>query len=215
MAIAVVTGAHPIDVRGFQEAIECSTGSACVFQSLYEFGTDSPQARAAYDLVIFYHWHLPTPLAEPDEWWQRGTREALEGLGNGQGMIILHHSLVAFPEWDTWDLICGYRGRGNFTYHQDQIVHVELADPEHPITRGMSDFTIEDEVYSMRSPDPSMVTPILTTRHEMSMSTLAWAHMVKQSRVFCLQLGHGPTAYAHPSFREILGRASSWVCEES
>lgn len=211
MAVAVVTGAHPIDVRAFQRGMEAALNEECVFQSLYEFGTDTGSARDAYDLVVFYHWHLETPLAEPREWWQKGTREALESLGGGQGLILLHHSIVAFPEWDTWDRLSGFTNRADFSYHQDQLLEVSVVDGEHPITAGISDFIIEDEAYRMASPDPTMVIPILTCGHELSMDIIAWTHTVRDSRVFCMQLGHGKTAYEHQSFRQLLGNAATWV----
>ena len=210
MTIAVVTGAHPIEIREFQDAVREAAPSQCYFQSLYEWGTDSAEARASYDAVVFYQWHLDTPLAEPTAWWQKGTREAIEELGNGQGIVLLHHSIVAFPGWPTWDRLCGF-GQRDFAYHQDQDVSVSIVDPANPITRGLSDFRIEDEVYLMDSPSPSDVVPVLTTDHPLSMRTIAWTHEVGTSRVFCFQLGHGHTSYGHEAFRSILGNGIRWA----
>lgn len=211
MSIAVVTGAHPIDVRRFQDTLKGATERVCHFQSLYEFCTDSAEARHSYEAIVFYHWHLDTPEIEPEEWWKRGTREALEDLGSGQGIVMLHHSIVAFPAWETWDELCGFTGRGDFSYHQDQIVPVSVVDADHPITRGLSDFVIEDEVYLMKSPQPHEVTPLLMADHPLSMSTIGWTHEYGESRVFSLQLGHGPTAYGNSSFQRVLRNAIDWV----
>lgn len=210
MTIAVVTGAHPLEIREYQDLFVDLSPSRCYFQGLYEWGTDPTLARESYDTVVFYHWHLDEPLAEPDAWWQKGTREAIEALGGGQGVVLLHHSIVAFPGWSTWDRLCGFSNR-NFSYHQDQTVPVHVADPRHPITRDLEDFVIEDEVYLMESPPPGSVTPLLTTDHPMSMRTIAWTHEVDGSRVFCLQLGHGHTSYGNPSFRAILQSGIRWA----
>ena len=210
MDIAVVTGAHPFDVRSFQDSVVSATRARCYVQGLYEFGAEPTRVRQSYDAVVFYHWHLDVPAKAPDVWWKAGTREAIESLGTGQGLVLLHHSIVAFPGWDTWDSLCGFSER-TFDYHQDQLIDAHVVDPAHPVTHEMSDFRILDETYSMRSPNPSKVTPLLSTSHEQSMTTLAWAHHVQQSRVVCLQLGHGPSAFTNPGFRRLLGNGVRWV----
>lgn len=209
MAVAVITGAHPIDVAPFQDAVTSVSTAPCYFQSIYEFAAEPAAVRHGYEAVVFYHWHLPTPEPEPAEWWQRGVRQSIEELGTGQGIVVLHHSLVAFPDWPVWDRLCGFSDR-TFTYHQGQDFHVNVVDRANPATFDVDDFDIRDETYLMRSPDEGRVTPLLQVDHPLSMRTIAWHHEVGKSRVFCLQLGHDAQAYANRGFRRVLQSGLTW-----
>ncbi len=51
------------------------------------------------------------------------------------------------------------------------------------------------------------VTALLTTSHPKSSNPIGWARAEGKSRVVYLQLGHGPSAYADPNYRRLLGNA--------
>ena len=123
--------------------------------------------------------------------------------------MVLHHALLAFPEWPRWSEVCGIDDR-TFGFHHDQQVPIEVADPTHPITAGLADWELPDETYTMSSADKDSRI-LLTTDHTLSMRTLAWTRQFGQARVFCFQSGHDNATYADRGFRTVLHRGIRWA----
>jgi len=86
---------------------------------------------------------------------------------------------------------------------------VEIANPDHPITKGMEPFEVVDETYMMPDADPGNEI-LLTTDNANSTKTVGWTRQYKKSRVFCTPLGHDKLVWAHPSFRQLVQRAIEW-----
>ena len=205
--VAVITGYHPFDVPAFHQVFRSFADVDCYPQNLEDFATSPDQARQWYDVLVFYNMHME-PLGEVG--WQPAARHAIEMLGEAeQGVLILHHALLAWPGWQVWNDIVGIDDR-SFGYHYGETVNVHVAAPGHPITQGLSDWTMLDETYTMAdcSPDSEI---LLTTEHPKSMRTLAWTRQYKQSRVLCFESGHDNDTYQDPNFRTFLHQGIQWL----
>ena len=113
----------------------------------------------------------------------------LEGLGDGdQGIFLLHHALVAFPDWPLWRELSGMRQRGSIPCTFDQTVHIDIADTAHQITSTLKPCDIVDETYNIDDADEDSHI-LLTTDHPQSMKTIAWTRTFGKARVFCYQAG--------------------------
>jgi type 1 glutamine amidotransferase len=160
---------------------------------------DEGRVRGRYDVALFYNFHKEPYPEEP-----------IAQLGaNGRGIFVLHHAILAFPQWPVWSKICGIADR-SFDFFHGQTVPVEIAHAEHPITRGLDPWVQADETYAMRDAGPDSEV-LLTTDHPKSMRTLAWTRRYEQSRVFCLELGHDDGAFSDPHFRIIVARGIRWL----
>lgn len=208
VSLAVVTGSHPFDVPAFHHLFAGLDGIEPYIQHMEDFVADWGQVRDRYDCVLFYNFHQQTPVG--DEPWPLGPMKgALEGLGQAeQGIVVLHHAIVAFMEWPYWGELCGLPKRSH-GYAIGETVQVEVADPAHPITHGLAAWEMIDEVYPTEDAGPDCHV-LLTTDHPKSMKTLAWTRTHGQARVFCLQSGHDGETWACPSFREVLARGIRW-----
>ena len=90
--------------------------------------------------------------------------KAIEGLGeDGTGILVLHHAILAFPEWQLWSDLCGIEDR-SFGVQIDQTVHVDIVDPQHPTTQGLKSWEMVDEIYIMADPGEDSEL-LLTTDH--------------------------------------------------
>lgn len=207
--VAVVTGHHPFDVPEFHGMFRRLNGVDAYIQHLEDFVSASPETRAGYDCILFYNMHMETPGAETD-WWDKSTLPVLEQLGKTtQGIFLLHHAILAYRQWRFWADVVGIPDRRFTSYHIDQSIHVEIADPQHPITQGLAPWDMIDETYLMEDvDDPNH--PLLTTKHPNSMSTLAWIRTFGNARVFCLQCGHDNQAYSNPNFQQVVERGLLW-----
>jgi type 1 glutamine amidotransferase len=125
-----------------------------------------------------------------------------------QGIIVLHHAILAFPEWPLWSTLVGIPDR-RFASHMGEPIRVAAANPDHPITRGLGGWDLVDETYVMQEPGADSEI-LLTTANPKSMRALAWTRRYGDSPVLCLQPGHGRNAYADPNFQTILARGIRW-----
>lgn len=204
---AVVTGGHPYDVPSFLGMWRALPGIDAYPQDLENFFFDWGNARRAYDAVVFYNMHMKDTDLYPA--FAPHILPLLNELGTvpGQGIVMLHHAILAFPENTMWSEMVGIEDR-SFGYHGGQQIAVESA-ADHPITQGTSPFTIADETYTMAEPGADS-TVLLTTTHTPSMRALAWARRWREANVFCLQHGHDALAWNDPNFRRVLERGIKW-----
>ncbi len=214
---AVITGDHAYDVVAFQAMLRSLPEIDAYPQSLWDFVYDTARGPGTYDVLVFFNWHQNTP-AEKDGKLEPGTakqigaiKEMLEGLGDGdQGVFLLHHALVAYPDWPLWRELSGMRTRGEIPCSFDQTVHIDVVDTTHPITATLEPWDIVDETYDIDDADEDSHI-LLTTDHPQSMKTIAWTRNFGKARVFCYQGGDDKQAYSNPGFRTVVGRGIQWL----
>ena len=213
LRVAVITGGHSYDVPNFHALFRALPGVDALIQHLDDFASSPQEVRDAYAVLLFYFMPVNAPLDEGREWFQGKPREALERIGRTrQGVVLLHHSLVAHRDWPFWSQISGVKW-GEFDYHIGENVPVEIASPNHPVTRGLKPFEIIDETYEMAGAGTGSEV-LLATSHPKSMRTLAWTRKHENARIFCLQLGHDDRAWKNEDFREVLRRGIAWTAEK-
>ena len=165
--------------------------------------------RGKYDVLIMYDF-----TRELDDPAKKVLRDYVEA---GGGVVVLHHALLNFQGWDWWDdeVVGGsYRlSRSGTTpsssVKDDQQIDVRPVEG-HPITSGLSPFRIQDEAYKNLRMSPK-VRPLLTTDNPTSDRNLAWVGPGEGSKVVAIQLGHGPSAFANPSYRTLVHNAVVWA----
>lgn len=206
---AVITGEHPFDVPAFHAVFRIMPEIDFYPQHLEDFAADFGNRRAEYDVLLFYNFTQATPGAQSTARDQE-TKTALELIGESeQGIFILHHAILAFPQWQFWSDLVGIQDR-RFGWHMDHSFLIQVADGQHPITRGLSAWQMLDETYTMRDPAPDSDI-LLITDDPKSMNAIAWTRSHKNARVFCFQSGHDHEAFANPNFRKIISRGIHWT----
>lgn len=200
MKIAIVTGDHGFEEDKFDAVFENMDGIEFVREDLSVF-VDDPD-RNKYEAVVFYNFHQQNP--------DQKTAEVILSLAdNGQGLVILHHAILAFPKWEAFADLCGIQERG-FGFFIGEKIPVHVADNDHPITVGIKDWEMTDETYTMNSPgEDSRV--LLTVDHPKSMEVIGWVRKYRNSRVFCFQSGHDNDTYSVQQFQEVLSRGINWA----
>jgi type 1 glutamine amidotransferase len=205
LRVAVVTGGHTYDVPNFHLLFRALPGVDAYIQHMEDFVATPVTVRDQYDVVVFYHMLMPGP--------EGAVKAVLEHLGSTeQGLVVMHHALLAHPQWKVWSDVVGIPDR-KFGFHYNQRVQVRVANSQHPITRDLQPWEMTDETYTMADAGEGSDI-LLTTEHPKSMKTLAWTRTHKQSRVFCTESGHDNTAWSHPSFRQMLHRGIQWAAHK-
>jgi hypothetical protein len=215
--VAVITGGHPFDVQPFHQLFRSLPEVDAYIQHSDEFVTEPEEVRDSYDVVVFYSMIKETPSDEVI-WYAGKPKTALEHLGQTkQGIVLIHHALLAYPDWPVWDDIAGMQARTMRSYHPNEQVKVDITDPQHPIIREIAAWEMIDETYIMDGavmPDDIPGNHVfLTTHNPNSLKPLGWTRQYQQSRVFCFASGHGYATYANPGFQQVLANGIQWSVE--
>jgi type 1 glutamine amidotransferase len=153
-----------------------------------------------------------------DEAGRKNLRDFVEA---GGGVVVLHHALLDYQTWPWWseEVVGGrYRlqregGNPSSGVKNDQQIDATPAG-SHPVLEGVGPFRVQDETYKNMYFSPK-VCPLLTTDNPASDVNLAWIGPCATARVVAIQLGHGPSAFAHPSYRTLVHNAVRWAAGRS
>ena len=215
--VLIVSGGHGFEHKAFYNVFDSipSISYDTLVQPQANTLISSPEVNK-YDVLVFYDlFDIISPAQQ----------EAYIGLLNkGASMIFIHHALVSYQNWPAFIQIVGGQYHTNpvvvngdtlkANYEHDVNIPVKVEDKKHPVTRGISDFEIVDEVYS-GAEILQRVKPLLSTTHPKSMRYLAWINHYGNSDVIYIQLGHGPSGYSNPDFRKLIRQAIEWSAKQS
>ncbi len=216
LKVAVIAGNHPFDVISFYDMFFKFNKIKSYIQNLEDFVFDVNNDKKKYDVIVFYNFHMSdNPATYQQDWlnksFKTGIDKFFKDIGETKcGIVILHHSLLAFPKSEIWSNICGIKNR-SFDFHLKQKVSVKVSKKDHPIIRNIKDWSMVDEIYTMDNASANENKILLTTDHPLSMNTLAWTRNYKKARVFCFVLGHNNTAYENPNFKKVLIHGIEYV----
>ena len=97
-----------------------------------------------------------------------------------------------------------WRGHAEVGYQHDVDIPVQIV-AKHPITAGLADFTIHDEIYwGFRV--SAEVDAAAQHQHPQSGKPIAWCRSQGDSRVVYFQLGHGRSAFEDANYRQLVAR---------
>ncbi len=132
-------------------------------------------------------------------------------LSSGRGLLAMHSTVMAFPDWPGWGELLGARWRAPESMHPPRgPAYIRVRAGAHPIVEGISHFVADDERYSHLELCAPFVT-LAEHRHAERIHPLIWARTEGPARVVYDGLGHDVTAYANPVHRELVRRAARWV----
>ena len=214
--VLLITGGHGFEQQGFFSLFQTNADVKMI-------EAEQPAAQAMlksdkaadYDVIVLY------------DLWQDISDEAkaafISRLKEGKGLVVLHHALCSYQKWPEYEKIIGGKyyldkvtvngvEQPASSYKHGMHFKIHVADPNHPITRGISDFEIDDETYK----DFGVLSdshPLLTTDEPTSTKTLAWTRDYKGARVVYIQSGHDHTAYENPNYQRLLSQAIRWAAK--
>lgn len=165
--------------------------------------------RPRYDVLVLYD-----SVQEIAEAERKNLQDFLE---SGKGLVVLHHALVDYADWDWWcEEVVGARWlwkptptRARTTWKHDVVLKVQRV-LDHPVTRGIERMDILDETYKGLWLSPG-IRVLLRTDEESSDGPVAWIGPYEKSRVVVIQLGHGREAHLHPDYQKLVRNAILWA----
>ena len=99
---------------------------------------------------------------------------------------------------------------GHANWHPPGLTFtVDIIDSDHPVTQGVPDFDVEDEIY-MSAWDPA-IRILATAGWSGNQHPLAWVKPYGAGRVFYTALGHGPGTFARLGMQQMLVQGVRWA----
>ena len=161
-----------------------------------------------YDCIVlnYMNWESPDPGEE-------ARSNLAKFVSNGKGLVLVHFACGAFQGWPEFQKIAGrvydpkLRGHdphGKFT--------VNIADPDHPITKGMKAFETVDELYTCLAGDKDIhVVAQATSKVDHKDYPIAFVNQYGKGRTFHCVLGHDVKALSPKAVQELYRRGTAWA----
>lgn len=137
----------------------------------------------------------------------------LEYVRSGKGLVAVHFACSSFQDWDEYGELLGrvwkqgVGGHGPFGKFT-----VNIKDREHPITKGLADFEVNDELYAKLSGDAEIkVLASAYSEWSEKVEPLVFVKSYGKGRVVQNVLGHGLPAREDPNFQKLLVRCVDWA----
>jgi len=215
--VLLIVGGHSFDTNQFYKMF--SDNSQIMYQAAEHpeaLRLLKPESAVNFDVIVLY------------DLWQKITDEDktnfLKFLESGKGLVVLHHAIADYQNWDEYHKIVAGRyylqktvvdgvEKARSIYKHGVKFKVHIADKEHPITRGLSDYEITDETYNLYDVYPEAHI-LLTTDEPTSNKVIGWTNTYKNARVVYIEGGHDHLAYENPTYREIVARSIQWVAKK-
>jgi type 1 glutamine amidotransferase len=178
---------------------------------------DTLNARmlAAYQVVVS-NWNA---FPEQTIVWSQETRQALQDfISKGGGFVCIHAASATHYDWPAYLQLTGGRW-GDKTHHGPiHTFQVQVTNPNHPITKGMKDFEIRDELWVDLECDPA--AEVLCVAHAAEYADtpdksepVALVTQLGKGRGFYLVLGHDTKAMSDTAWQTLLLRGTKWTAK--
>lgn len=135
-----------------------------------------------------------------------------ERVAAGTGLVVLHASNVMDGDMDlrdepeTWSRVMG----SHFVSHPPFMRFAVKMAGEHPVTAGVGDFEIDDELYITEwTGEPATV--LATAEHEGVAQPMVYVREHGKGRICYIALGHDGRCWANPAFVKLVVQATRWA----
>ncbi|MGC8744184.1 MAG: ThuA domain-containing protein [Verrucomicrobiia bacterium] len=173
---------------------------------------ESASALKHYDVIYMAMYNASTPTLS-----EIAKNNLVDFIKGGKGFVVSHLSSASFKEWDEFKKICGrYWVMGKSGHGPRSVFKAKIANADHPITKGMTDFDQDDELYAKLQGD-APITVLVTADSDWSKQTepLAFTLQYGQGRVFHHTFGHDGKAVNNPPVKRLIVRGTEWAARGS
>ena len=169
---------------------------------------ESATALKNYDVIVFTIYSAK--LAElPGQ----AQENLLNYVKSGKGFFVQHLASASFPKWEEFGKLCGRKWVMGTSGHGPRAeFQAKVADKQHPITAGLTDFAVDDELYAKLQGD-AKIQVLVTADSDWSKVTepLVFIQNYGKGRVVYNAFGHDRKALMTPNVQKIIARGTEWA----
>jgi len=169
---------------------------------------------ARYEVIVS-NW---SAWPDPDRQWGEETERAfLEFVRNGGGFALFHAASATFDDWSEFQQLIGASYTKGTTGHgRIHAFKVTIVDRDHPVTRGINDFWITDELWHRMGMRPT--AHVLATAYSAEHTggtgndeLAAVCTTFGDGRCFNFVLGHDVAAMRSLGWKMLMLRGTEWA----
>ncbi len=182
--------------------------------------TDKPadcdaRTLAKYSVVVsnWTNW----PDVKQREWGPVAEKALLDHVRGGKGFALFHAASTPFQDWADYQQIVGSTwGLGQTGHGAIHAFKVTIKDKGHPITHGMRDIWIRDELWhrTKRQPGIHVLCEAFSARERGgsgAVEPVALCTRFGKGRCFHLVLGHDVAAMRNVAWGTLMSRGTEWA----
>jgi type 1 glutamine amidotransferase len=212
---------HPVAAQAAEVATWLDDGLEC----------DIVEGRAAFDaldgcdllVLMGLHWTGMTAAWAGDLPYlpllDRHKHAFEDYITAGRPLLVHHGAIASYDDWPRFGELVGYWWVWGASQHSPFGTHqVRVQPTEHPITSGVADYTIDDELFYNLHVAPGYAPSVLATaswdgrEHPMVM-THTRGEIGGAGRTVYLANGHDLRAFEAPALRTLWLNAIHWLLE--
>jgi len=202
-------GAHPWrEISETTREILVGSGKFDVKVSEDPLILESATALKNYDVIVF------TIYAQKQgELPAQAQENLLNYVKSGKGFFVQHLATASFPKWAEFGKLCGrYWVMKTSGHGPRSVFESKIVDQEHPITKGLSNFTTDDELYAKLQGHED-IHVLVTADSDWSKKTepLVFVKPYGRGRVVHNAYGHDRKALMTPNVQKIILRGTEWA----
>ncbi len=169
---------------------------------------ESKTALEKYAVILLTSFNANTPtLSDPAK------ENLLNFVKSGKGFMVNHLASASFKEWDEFGNLCGRKWvMGTSGHGPGGMFTANIVKKDHPITEGLKDFQILDELYAKLQGD-SEIEVLVSAESDWSKNVepLLFVKNYGKGRVVHNAFGHDHKAIENDTNRILLIRSCEWA----
>jgi type 1 glutamine amidotransferase len=218
LRVLIITGANNHDWKSTTAALRKIYEDSGRFKvDVTEKPTELTAAELAKYDVLVNNW---TMVGKAGHVWGVEVEKAIEDfVAGGKGFLAFHAGSSCFYDWPGFHKIVGGtwgKGTGHGRYHSFKV---SIVDLEHPITKGLKDFEMADELWhriAVLEPTPGrkVLCKALAAKDQGGtgeMEDVVVCSEFGKGRGVYVTLGHDAKALESPGCRQLMLRGTEWA----
>jgi type 1 glutamine amidotransferase len=169
---------------------------------------ESQTALKEYDVIVFMIFCRKIKML-PDQ----AQENLLNFVKGGKGFFVQHLASASFAKWDEFGKLCGRKWVMGTSGHGPRAVFkAEIANKQHPITAGLTDFDVDDELYA-KMQGSGDINILVTADSDWSNKTepLFFTSSYGKGRSVYNAFGHDRKALMTPNVQKLIARGVEWA----
>jgi type 1 glutamine amidotransferase len=150
-----------------------------------------------------------------DCWEKRLSEEQMAGLlsytASGGKLLIIHNG-ISYQNNPEFAQLVGGKFIGHPPY---QKLSYKIVKGEHPIVEGITDFEMEEELYTFELDNLCDKEILMTATEGVSTAPAAWVKAYGKGKVVYLAPGHDKRSFENESFRKLIENSVLWALGET
>lgn len=216
--VLIVSGQNNHDWKTTTPALAAILERAALFRVDV---TEEPSALTAASLkpydIILSNWNAYGRDPASADWPEAAKSAYVDFVRRGKGHVVVHAGSASFPNWREYLELTLATFKPGQTYHgprHEFPVRIDVKD--HPVTRGLKDFTIADELWNRVEITGRPQVLVSSFSSLETQGTGRWEPSVLagsfgKGRSVAIFLGHDAEAMADPDFGVLLARGVEWA----